>query len=245
MVLGAKLRTIMSSIIRWRKGETLRAAKMEQLTAGVVLMRSNNNEKPPSRREEGSELPESEIHEREWSSQPAPAKRVSTITHNAPKNRSPPREPGSSTGPAVAEAVVVTSPHGRITNTPRGLNLESWRLSPWTQEPSSSRKTPEDYISFHLASRRMAGDLVGGQFWDMPCSTSGLHQQARRCIHHSNLCASKMENGLREIPHESLSRVTHRLHRDVHSLGARTDDFWLDCGLGSPILPPRLCPVRP
>src|SRR5260370_41014857 len=81
MVLGAKLRTIMSSIIRWRKGETLRAAKMEQLTAGVVLMRSNNHEKPPSRREEGSELPESEIHEREWSSQPAPAKRVSTITH--------------------------------------------------------------------------------------------------------------------------------------------------------------------
>src|SRR5260370_15531051 len=79
MVLGAKLRTIMSSIIRWRKGETLRAAKMEQLTAGVVLMRSNNNEKPPSRREEGSELPESETHEREWSSQPAPAKRVSTM----------------------------------------------------------------------------------------------------------------------------------------------------------------------
>src|SRR6266851_2949900 len=52
MVLGAKLRTIMSSIIRWRKGETLRAAKMEQSTAGVVLMRSNNNEKPPSGRED-------------------------------------------------------------------------------------------------------------------------------------------------------------------------------------------------
>ena len=52
MVLGAKLRTIMSSIIRWRKGEILRAAKMEQLTAGVMLMRSNNNEKSSRRRED-------------------------------------------------------------------------------------------------------------------------------------------------------------------------------------------------
>jgi hypothetical protein len=28
MVFGAKLRTVMSSIIRWRKGETLRAVRM-------------------------------------------------------------------------------------------------------------------------------------------------------------------------------------------------------------------------
>jgi hypothetical protein len=32
-VLGAKLRTVMSSIIRWRKGETLRAAGMAAFNA--------------------------------------------------------------------------------------------------------------------------------------------------------------------------------------------------------------------
>ncbi len=36
MVFGAKLRTIMSSIIRWRKGETLRAVAIELLKRCVV-----------------------------------------------------------------------------------------------------------------------------------------------------------------------------------------------------------------
>jgi hypothetical protein len=44
MVFGAKLRTVMSSIIRWRKGEILRAARMELSTDVVLLMVSNNTE---------------------------------------------------------------------------------------------------------------------------------------------------------------------------------------------------------
>jgi hypothetical protein len=47
MVFGAKLRTVMSSIIRWRKGLTLRAVGIGS-TSGVVLllMASNDNGKP-------------------------------------------------------------------------------------------------------------------------------------------------------------------------------------------------------
>ena len=41
MVLGAKLRTVMSSIIRWRKGETLRAVGMGYPNEVVLLMASN------------------------------------------------------------------------------------------------------------------------------------------------------------------------------------------------------------
>ena len=46
MVFGAKLRTVMSSIIRWRNGVTLRAVEMGN-TNGVVLllMASNDNGK--------------------------------------------------------------------------------------------------------------------------------------------------------------------------------------------------------
>jgi len=50
MVFGAKLRTVMSSIIRWRSGVTLRAVEMGN-TNGVVLllMASNDNGKLPGK----------------------------------------------------------------------------------------------------------------------------------------------------------------------------------------------------
>jgi len=41
MVFGAKFRTIMSSIIRWRKGETLRAVAMD-CSKGVLLLMGSN-----------------------------------------------------------------------------------------------------------------------------------------------------------------------------------------------------------
>ncbi len=46
MVFGAKLRTVMSSIIRWRNGGNLaRAARMQELSTDVeLLMVSNNTE---------------------------------------------------------------------------------------------------------------------------------------------------------------------------------------------------------
>jgi hypothetical protein len=40
-VLGAKLRTVMSSIIRWRKTETLRTVGMGYPNEVVLLMASN------------------------------------------------------------------------------------------------------------------------------------------------------------------------------------------------------------
>src|ERR1700687_4325608 len=46
MVFGARLRTVMSSIIRWRKGETLRAGGMEYAEGVLLLMGSNGNGKP-------------------------------------------------------------------------------------------------------------------------------------------------------------------------------------------------------
>jgi len=50
MVFGAKLRTVMSSIIRWRKGVTLRAVAMENPYGSVLLlMASNDNRKLPSK----------------------------------------------------------------------------------------------------------------------------------------------------------------------------------------------------
>src|SRR5260370_18101776 len=45
MVFGAKLRTIMSSIIRWRKGETLRAVAMDCSKGMLLLMGSKVAEK--------------------------------------------------------------------------------------------------------------------------------------------------------------------------------------------------------
>jgi hypothetical protein len=48
MVFGAKLRTIMSSIIRWRKGVTLRAVGTGNPNGVVLLlMASNDNGKLP------------------------------------------------------------------------------------------------------------------------------------------------------------------------------------------------------
>ena len=44
MVFGAKLRTVMSSIIRWRKTEILRASEMQLSAESVLLMTSNNTE---------------------------------------------------------------------------------------------------------------------------------------------------------------------------------------------------------
>jgi len=50
MVFGAKLRTVMSSIIRWRNGVTLRAVAMENPYGSVLLlMASNDNEKLPGK----------------------------------------------------------------------------------------------------------------------------------------------------------------------------------------------------
>ena len=44
MVFGAELRTVMSSMIRWRNGESLRAATIGLSTDVVLLMGSNNTE---------------------------------------------------------------------------------------------------------------------------------------------------------------------------------------------------------
>ena len=50
MVFGAKLRTVMSSIIRWRNGVTLRAVAMENPYGSVLLlMASNDNENLPGK----------------------------------------------------------------------------------------------------------------------------------------------------------------------------------------------------
>ena len=50
MVFGAKLRTVMSSIIRWRNGETLRAVGMGNPNGVVLLMASNDSGKLPEKK---------------------------------------------------------------------------------------------------------------------------------------------------------------------------------------------------
>src|SRR5437879_3856058 len=49
MVFGARLRTVMSSIIRWRKGETLRAVGMESPMDFVLSMACHNSRKSSPR----------------------------------------------------------------------------------------------------------------------------------------------------------------------------------------------------
>jgi len=49
MVLGARLRTVMSSIIRWRKAETLWAGGMEYAEGVLLLIGSNGNGKSRSK----------------------------------------------------------------------------------------------------------------------------------------------------------------------------------------------------
>ena len=82
MVLGAKLRTVMSSIIRWRNGEILRAVAMAQRNEVMSLMASNNN---PIRAGFGDRQfwLTWRAHARRRSGNPSPAKRVSTMVDNA------------------------------------------------------------------------------------------------------------------------------------------------------------------
>src|ERR1700730_17455123 len=49
MVLGARLRTVMSSIIRWRKAEILPAGGTEYAEGLLLLMRATVMEKPVER----------------------------------------------------------------------------------------------------------------------------------------------------------------------------------------------------
>src|ERR1700694_1348833 len=85
MVFGARLRTAMSSIIRWRKGETLRAVGMESPMDFVLSMACHNSRKvfraPALSKSDQPQLRPI----RGKSGNRSPAKRVSTILHNGPR----------------------------------------------------------------------------------------------------------------------------------------------------------------
>src|SRR5438270_4903385 len=102
MVLGAKLRTVMSSIIRWRNGEILRAVAMAQRNEVMSLMASNNN---PIRAGFGDRQfwLTWRAHARRRSGNPSPAKRVSTMLHNGPVSAVVPDQHAPH-GPLIASA---------------------------------------------------------------------------------------------------------------------------------------------
>jgi hypothetical protein len=65
MVLGARLRTVMSSIIRWRKAETLPAGGIEYADGLLLLIASKSMETVPNAK--SATLPPAEIRSAyEW-----------------------------------------------------------------------------------------------------------------------------------------------------------------------------------
>src|SRR5215469_10421183 len=85
MVLGARLRTVMSSIIRWRKAETLPAGGIES-AEGLLLPIARNGNGRPSRKPSWQHYAEQKSGQhttgRSW--QPKSTGRVSTFPDNAP-----------------------------------------------------------------------------------------------------------------------------------------------------------------
>src|SRR5579862_6027623 len=82
MVLGARLRTVMSSIIRWRKAEILPAGGTEYAEGLLLLMRATVMENPVERHVGDSGNQVGVTTRRSW--QPNATRRVSTLRNNAP-----------------------------------------------------------------------------------------------------------------------------------------------------------------
>src|ERR1700722_9785729 len=89
MVLGARLRTVMSSIIRWRKAEILPAGGTEYAEGLLLLMRATVMENPVERHVGDSGNQVGVTTRRSW--QPNATRRGSTSVHNAvdPLSRGP------------------------------------------------------------------------------------------------------------------------------------------------------------
>src|ERR1700688_5263577 len=81
MVLGARLRTVMSSIIRWRKAEILPAGGTEYAEGLLLLMRATVMENPVERHVGDSGNQVGVTTRRSW--QPNATRRVSTLRNNA------------------------------------------------------------------------------------------------------------------------------------------------------------------
>src|ERR1700692_452639 len=81
MVLGARLRTVMSSIIRWRKAEILPAGGTEYAEGLLLLMRATVMENPVERHVGDSGNQVGVTTRRSW--QPNATRRVSTLTNIA------------------------------------------------------------------------------------------------------------------------------------------------------------------
>src|ERR1700726_3267007 len=82
MVLGARLRTVMSSIIRWRKAEILPAGGTEYAEGLLLLMRATVMENPVERHVGDSGNQVGVTTRRSW--QPNATRRVSTFPINEP-----------------------------------------------------------------------------------------------------------------------------------------------------------------
>src|ERR1700719_3641901 len=88
MVLGARLRTVMSSIIRWRKAEILPAGGTEYAEGLLLLMRATVMENPVERHVGDSGNQVGVTTRRSW--QPNATRRVSTLRNNGlPGNAAP------------------------------------------------------------------------------------------------------------------------------------------------------------
>src|SRR6202040_3996816 len=85
MVLGARLRTVMSSIIRWRKAEILPAGGTEYAEGLLLLMRATVMENPVERHVGDSGNQVGVTTRRSW--QPNATRRVSTLRDNDQTNR--------------------------------------------------------------------------------------------------------------------------------------------------------------
>src|ERR1700722_17529181 len=83
MVLGARLRTVMSSIIRWRKAEILPAGGTEYAEGLLLLMRGTVMENPVERHVGDSGNQVGVTTRRSW--QPNATRRVSTFVDIAPR----------------------------------------------------------------------------------------------------------------------------------------------------------------
>src|ERR1700722_16882952 len=129
MVLGARLRTVMSSIIRWRKAEILPAGGTEYAEGLLLLMRGTVMENPVERHVGDSGNQVGVTTRRSW--QPNATRRVSPLTHT----RRFCRDRASSRHAAHDRGVPLTS------NSPRQQQHGS-RLNPACSIPASV----QDYV---------------------------------------------------------------------------------------------------
>src|ERR1700688_2774335 len=112
MVLGARLRTVMSSIIRWRKAEILPAGGTEYAEGLLLLMRATVMENPVERHVGDSGNQVGVTTRRSW--QPNATRRVSTLRNNARRGK------GSRTGKGSTSA--------STTSTVRMLNFSVFHV---------------------------------------------------------------------------------------------------------------------